>query len=38
MSNKIVEFINLHHGEEYKKKVLENVFNISLFVALIFGY
>lgn len=27
MSNKIVEFINLHNGEEDKKKVLENVFN-----------
>lgn len=27
MSNKIVEFINLHSGEEDKKKVLENVFN-----------
>lgn len=27
MSNKIVEFINLHSGEEDKNKVLENVFN-----------
>ncbi|MFT3750221.1 MAG: hypothetical protein QM768_18030 [Agriterribacter sp.] len=27
MSNKIVEFINLHNGEEDKKKVQENVFN-----------
>ncbi|MCO5241931.1 MAG: DUF389 domain-containing protein [Chitinophagaceae bacterium] len=27
MSSKIVEFINLHNGEEDKKKVLENVFN-----------
>lgn len=27
MSNKILEFINLHNGEEEKGKVLENVFN-----------
>lgn len=27
MSNKIFEFINLHHGEEDKSKVLENVIN-----------
>ncbi len=27
MSNKIFDFINLHNGEEDKKKVLENVFN-----------
>lgn len=27
MSNKIVEFINLHNGEDDKKKVLEKVFN-----------
>lgn len=27
MSNKIIEFINLHNGEEDKKKVQENVFN-----------
>lgn len=30
MSNKIFDFINLHNGEEDKKKVLENVFsNVS---------
>ncbi|MCO5236150.1 MAG: DUF389 domain-containing protein [Chitinophagaceae bacterium] len=27
MNNKIIEFINLHNGEEDKKKVQENVFN-----------
>lgn len=27
MSNKLFDFINLHNGEEDKKKVLENVFN-----------
>jgi len=27
MSSKIVNFINLHNGEEEKKKVLDNVFN-----------
>ena len=27
MSNKIFDFINLHNGEDDKKKVLENVFN-----------
>lgn len=27
MSNKILDFINLHNGEEEKSKVLENVFN-----------
>jgi len=31
MSNKIIEFINLHYGEEDKQKVLENVFSNTSF-------